>query len=103
MPAGYMKVSNETTFTAWSHVRAASEVRSAPATRAPHVGRITLRTFVGSRDIVVVLGRWKACARVRYARLGAQVGWVPTLALWPSASVRTRIVVDLRARRLRAY
>jgi lipoprotein-anchoring transpeptidase ErfK/SrfK len=40
---------------------------------------------------------------MRYARIGAQVGWVPTRALWPSSSVHTRIVVDRRARRLRAY
>ena len=103
MPAGYMKVSNEATFTAWSHVRAASVVRAAPSTGGRHVGRITMRTFIGSRDVVVVLGRWKSWSRVRYARLGAQVGWVPTRTLWPSSSVRTRIVVDLRARRLRAY
>ena len=102
-PAGYVQVSNERDYTAWSHVRATSVVRSAPSTGARHVGRITTKTFVGSRDVVVVLGRWKSWSRVRYARLGATVGWVPTRTLWPSSAVRTRVVVDLRARRLRAY
>src|SRR5690349_16018345 len=101
MPAGYQRISNERTYTAWSHVRASSVVRAAPSTRARRLGRITTRTFVGSRDIVVVLGRWKDWTRVRYARIGAQVGWVPTNTLWPSSTVRTRIVVDLKARRLR--
>jgi lipoprotein-anchoring transpeptidase ErfK/SrfK len=50
-----------------------------------------------------VLGRWKEWSRVRYARIGAQVGWVPTRVLWPSSAVRTRIVVDVRGRRLRVY
>ena len=103
MPTGYMRVSDERTYTAWSHVRTSSVVRAAPSTHSTRVGRITTKTFVGSRDVVVVLGRWKSWSRVRYARLGAQVGWVPTRTLWPSSAVRTRIVVDLKARRLRAY
>ena len=41
---------------------------------------------------------------MRYARLGAQVGWVPTRVLWPSSA---RPDADRRstcaARRLRAY
>lgn len=101
--AGYLPVSNERDFTAWSHVRTASVVRAAPSRRARRLGRITTKTFVGNRDVVVVLGRWKSWSRVRYARLGAQVGWVPTRTLWPSSSVHTRIVVNLKARRLRAY
>src|SRR5215218_7067834 len=94
-PAGYVQVSNERDYTAWSHVRTGSVVRASPASRARRVGRITTRTYVGSRDAVVVLGRWKDWSRVRYARLGASVGWVPTRALWPSSATRTRIVVDL--------
>jgi hypothetical protein len=103
MPAGYVRVSDERTYTAWSHVRTSSVVRAAPSTHARRVGRVTTKTFVGSRDAVVVLGRWKSWTRVRYARLGATVGWVPTRTLWPSSAVRTRVVVDLRTRRLRAY
>jgi hypothetical protein len=102
-PAGYQQVSNERDYTAWSHVRTSSVVRSAPSRRARRVGRITTRTYVGSRDAVVVLGRWKDWTRVRYARLGSTVGWVPTRTLWPASVERTRIVVDLSARRLRAY
>jgi hypothetical protein len=103
MPAGYQQVSNERDYTAWSHVRSGSVVRASPSRRAQRVGRITVRTYVGSRDAVVVLGRWKDWTRVRYARLGSSTGWVPTRALWPSSVVRTRIVIDLSARRLRAY
>ena len=103
MPAGYMQVSDERTYTAWSHVRTGSVVRAAPSNHARRVGRVTTKTFVGSRDVVVVLGRWKSWSRVRYARLGATVGWVPTRTLWPSSAVGTRVVVDLRTRRLRAY
>ncbi len=103
MPAGYQPISNERDYTAWSHVRTGSVVRAAPATGAVRVGRITTKTFVGSRDVVVVLGRWKRWTRVRYARLGSTVGWVPTRTLWPSSATRTRIIVDLRTRRLRAY
>jgi hypothetical protein len=100
---GYVPVSDELTRTTWSHVRSPSVVRAAPRPDAPRVGRIKTRTFVGSREAVVVLGRWRDWSRVRYARLGRQVGWVPTRALWPSSVTRTRIDVDLRARRLRAY
>lgn len=102
-PTGYLRVSNERTYTAWSYVRASSVVRASPSRRAQRVGRISTRTYVGSRDSVVVLGRWKDWSRVRYARLGASVGWVPTRALWPSSATRWRIVVDLSSRRLRAY
>jgi lipoprotein-anchoring transpeptidase ErfK/SrfK len=103
MPAGYLPVSNERTFTAWSHVRSASVVRAAPSARGRRLGRITTKTYVGNRDIVVVLGRWRGWSRVRYARIGRQVGWVPTRTLWPASSVHTRVIVDLRARRLRAF
>jgi len=103
MPAGYLRVSDEKSYTAWSHVRSSSVVRAAPSSRARRVGRLKTKTFVGSRDTVVVLGRWKMWSRVRYARLGATIGWVPTRVLWPSSAVRTRIVVDISSRRLRAY
>jgi len=102
-PAGYVQVSNERDHTAWSHVRTGSVVRASPASRARRVGRITTRTYVGSRDAVVVLGRWRDWSRVRYARLGASVGWVPTRALWPSSVTRTRVAIDLSSRRLRMY
>jgi hypothetical protein len=103
LPAGYQRVSNERTRTAWSHVRASSVVRSAPSTHGHHAGRLRTRTFVGSREVVVVLGRWRDWTRVRYARLGAQVGWVPTRVLWPSKVSDALITVDRRAERLRAY
>jgi lipoprotein-anchoring transpeptidase ErfK/SrfK len=64
---------------------------------------VRTHTFVGSREVVVVLGRWRDWTRVRYARLGTQVGWVPTRVLWPSSVSNALITVDRHAERLRAY
>ncbi len=98
VPAGYDRVSDERTYTAWSHVRASSVVRDSPSTHGRRLGRVSTRTFVGSREVVVVLGRWGSWTRVRYPRLGAQVGWVPTRALWPSSASHALITVDRRER-----
>jgi hypothetical protein len=103
LPHGYERLSNERTRTAWSHVRAGSVVRAAPSTQGRRVGRVRTRTFVGSPEVVVVLGRWRGWTRVRYARLGPQVGWVPTRVLWPSRVSQALITVDRGAQRLRAY
>jgi hypothetical protein len=84
-------------------VRASSIVRAAPRAGARRLGRIRTRTFVGSREVVVVLARRDDWTRIRYPRLGAQVGWVPTRALWPSMVSRALIVIDRRAERLTVY
>jgi lipoprotein-anchoring transpeptidase ErfK/SrfK len=103
-PAAYTRLSDERTRTTWTHVRAPSVVRAAPNSGARRVGRVRTRTFVGDPEVVVVLGRQGGWSRVRYPRLGKQVGWVPSRVLSPTTHVqRTRIVIDVRAERLRAY
>ena len=103
VPAGYLRVSDERTYTAWSHVRTASVVRASPSTRSKHLGRLKTRTFVGSREVVVVLGRWGSWSRVRYARLGNTIGWVRTRVLFPSSASHALITVDRSTDVLRVY
>ena len=57
-----------------------SVVRASPAVAAGRLGRITTRTYVGSREAVVVLGRWKRLVARALRAAGRSVGWVPTRA-----------------------
>ena len=103
LPAGYVRISDERTFTSWSYIQTGSVVRATASRRGRRVGRVHTVTWVGSRDVVIILGRWREWSRVRYPRLGAQVGWVPTRVLSARTVSRALIIVDRRAARLRAY
>jgi hypothetical protein len=103
LPPGYETLSDERTHTAWSHVQLPAAVRARPSDHARRVGRVRPFTWLGANDVVLVLGRWHDWSRVRYPRLGAQVGWVRTRALSSTAVSRSLIVIDRRRARLRAY
>ena len=103
-PAGYMRVSNERTYTAWSHVRAGSVVRDAPITRGRArraASRRAPTSARATRSSSSAAGRTgRACATRGSARRSG--GCRPARCGRPR-STRTRIVIDLCARRLRAY
>jgi lipoprotein-anchoring transpeptidase ErfK/SrfK len=81
------------TWTAW--VDQATWVRRAPSLDARKLAPLRTRTWHGSAEAVVVLGRARVHRRnwsyVRYAGLGDRRGWVPTSAL---------SILELRAKRL---
>jgi L,D-transpeptidase catalytic domain len=88
----------------WTVVRRRAVARAAPTRRARPVASVTRRTPEGTPNAVLVLGhREEAGGRVWVrARLpvlpNGTVGWIPRRALGGYQIVRTRLVVDLRAR-----
>lgn len=94
---GYERLSDERAQTWWAYVDEPAKVRSAPADSARRVGRIRTKTYLGSPDTVVVLGRQGRWSRVRYSGLGSRYGWVPSRVLTEPTRVTTRLVID-RAR-----
>jgi hypothetical protein len=99
----YVRLSDERTRTTGAHVRTESVVRAAPSHKAARLGRVRTRTFIGDPEVVVVLGRRPGWSRVRYPRLGVQVGWVPTRVLSATHVQTARIVIDVGKERLTAY
>ena len=90
----------------WTTVREPVVARSAPSGRAPSVVRLRKRTPEGTANPLLVLGRagdrrGRTWLRVRLATLpNGTTGWVPRRALGGYRTVRTRLVVNVRRRRL---
>jgi hypothetical protein len=99
----YEPLSDERTETWWAYVESPAKVRRLPATTAPRVGRIGVRTYLGSPDSVLVLARQGRWSRVRYSGLGRRVGWVPTRVLSAPQRVAARLVIDRARRKIVLY
>ncbi len=97
---GSERVSDSTT---WAYVDEPAVVRRAPFAISRAVGRLQRKTFLGSPDTVVELGRQGTWVRVRYAGTGRRTGWVPADALSPAGATTARLVIDRRRLRLTLF
>ena len=90
----------------WTTVRSAVVARSAPSGRARAVASLGTRTPEGTSNPLLVLDRsddrrGRVWLRVRLATLpNGSTGWVPRRAVGGFGNVRTRLVVNVRRRRL---
>lgn len=87
--------------TTWAAVRRDTVARARPSRSAPGVGTLRALTPEDTTNIVLPLARRALWVKVRLPALpNGTTGWVPRSALGAYGTVRTRVVVDLRARRL---
>lgn len=93
----------------WAVVRTPTWARAAPSTDSRPLARVTTRTPEGTSNIVLVLDDRVDAAgdlwiRVRLPITGPEnTGWVRREALGGYGTVRTRLVVDLRALEARLF
>jgi hypothetical protein len=87
--------------TTWAAVRRTTVARAQPSRAAAPVGTLRARTPEATTNIVLPLARRRLWVKVRLPALpNGTTGWVPRSALGSYGIVRTRVTVDLRARRL---
>lgn len=90
----------------WTTVRDSVVARRAPSSRARAIRRLETRTPEGTANPLLVLGRaddasGRVWLRVRLATLpNGTTGWVPRKAVGGYRTVRTKLVVNVRRRRL---
>jgi hypothetical protein len=103
-PRGFVRLSDERTRTWSAWVDRGTWVRSAPSLKARKLAPLRTRTWHGSDEVVVVIGRAKVRRRnwsyVRYAGLGDRRGWVPDSALSALELRAKRLVLDRSRLRL---
>ena len=99
----FERLSNERGRTYWSTVQRAVPVRSQPGRHSRKTGALRRFTYYGRTDVVLTLRRSGNWVHVRYSGLGRRTGWVPSSAISLPRLNRTWIVIDKRAKRLRAY
>ena len=97
------RLSNERGRTYWSTVHRAVRVRAQPDRRSRRTGALRRFTYYGDVDVVLALERSGNWTHVRYSGLGRRTGWVPSSAISRPRLSTTWIVIDKRAKRLRAY
>jgi lipoprotein-anchoring transpeptidase ErfK/SrfK len=87
--------------TTWAAMRADVVARAAPSRSARAVGTVRARTPEATTNIVLPLARRHLWVKVGLPALpNGTTGWVPRSALGAYGTVRTRVVVNLAARRL---
>lgn len=86
----------------WAPVEQRAIVRAAPRTRSPLVARLATETPEGTQNLVLALARVDGWVEVRLPILpNNSTGWVRRERLGAYNVVRTRLVINRRARRLR--
>ena len=87
--------------TTWAAVRRDVVARTRPSRSAAPVGTLRALTPEDTTNIVLPLDRRRLWTKVALPALpNGTTGWVPRSALGASGTVRTRVMVDLRTRRL---
>jgi len=102
------RLSNETTFTRWTHAATYAKVHARPSRRARQVGRLRLLTEDGFPEVYVVLSdrrvRGVDWARLRLPqRPNGVTGWVRRSTLGPFNMVHTQLVANRSTLRITLY
>jgi hypothetical protein len=99
--SGYIKLSNERTFTTWAHpAHNSARISSSPSSKSHRVAVTHAETEDGFPEVYIVLRSWtdskgNTWYRIRVPmRPNGQKGWVREAALGPLYHVRTQLVVD---------
>jgi hypothetical protein len=107
---GYVRLSNERTFTTWAHPAAhRAQIRTSPSAKAPRVARTHTLTEDGFAEVYIVLRSWTdsdghTWLKIRVPmRPNGQRGWVRDSALGPLYNVRSHLVVDRSDLEARLY
>jgi L,D-transpeptidase-like protein len=108
-PAAARQLSNETTFTRWANAATRARAYAQPSASASPVGRLRLLTEDGFPEVYVLLAEQRDAGGLMWVRLRLPqrpnnvTGWVRRDALGPMQLVRTRLVADRRALRIRLF
>lgn len=106
---GNAQLSNERTTTTWAYALSPMSIYAGPSTRARRVGRVRLETEQGFPEVYELLESHVDAAGRKWVKLrvpglpNGREGWVLSEALGSFEQTHWLIVVNLRARRLRAY
>ncbi|MGI8804025.1 MAG: L,D-transpeptidase, partial [Solirubrobacteraceae bacterium] len=101
-------LSNETTFTTWAYITAASPARLRPSSSSPAVGGLHWNTEDGFPEVYIVLrqrrvgARTWALVRLPMRRVGV-TGWVPRDSLDSYNRITTQLVLTRPTERIRLY
>ena len=104
-----VQLSNERTFTRWAYSTDIQPVREQPKPNAWQVGKVSLNTEDGLREVYTLLSSWTDPTGADWLRIRIpmrpkpRVGWVDASALGEAHLVTTRLVVDRRRLRATLY